>query len=182
MPSLHCSQKFMKALGKNADKIFHAPHPGHADLSILGSWTAHVFFLSRVKFVLFVNDKTVLTLIVPFAPKEKILERFRHALLKELVSLEIPSARATEEVICYDNFTLSKNTDRSMAGYLNQITFEYKYLMFYRMEKGSTVDLEKIQASINDSPRVKRVKCFPNDYVRELFGLEKRPYFEGRNY
>jgi len=178
MPVLNCSQKFMKALGKNAGKIFPAAASAYQDKSVLGDWTAHLVFFSRIRFALFVNNKTVLTLFIPYAPKEKLMERFRHALFRELVNLGVPAAKATEEVICYDNFTLEKNTDRSMAGYLNQITFEYKYLIIYHMEDNETVDLEKIQASINDSPRVKRTSCFPNDYVRELFGLEKLSYLQ----
>jgi hypothetical protein len=61
-----------------------------------------------------------------------------------------------------------------MASYINQIAFEYQYLLAYHIEDSDTLEIKPVQESVNKSPRVKRKQSFPDDYVRELFGIEKQ--------
>lgn len=175
MPVLKCTQKLIKALGKNADKIFSKPD-NKPDTSVLGNWTAHLVRFARIRFVLFVNDKTLLTIFIHLVPKEKLILRFQQALFMELLRLKIPSDKATEETLKFLDFSLERNTDRSMTSYINQIAFEYQYLLAYNMEDNETFEIQPAQESVNKSPHVKRKQAFPDDYVRELFGLEKQPY------
>jgi hypothetical protein len=173
MPVLKCTQKLIKALGKNANKIFTAPD-NKPDTSVLGNWTAHLVRFARIRFVLFVNDKTLLTVFIHLVPKEKLILRFQQALFMELLRLKIPSDKATEETMKFLDFSLQRNTDRSMASYINQIAFEYQYLLAYHIEDSDTLEIKPVQESVNKSPRVKRKQSFPDDYVRELFGIEKQ--------
>ena len=175
MPVLKCTQKLIKALGKNADKIF-TTLDNKPDTSVLGNWTAHLVRFARIRFVLFVNDKTLLTIFIHLVPKEKLILRFQQAFFMELLRLKIPSGKATEETLKFLDFSLEKNADRSMTSYVNQIAFEYQYLLAYNMEDNETFEIQPAQESVNKSPHVKRKHAFPDDYVRELFGIEKQPY------
>jgi len=175
MPVLKCTQKLIKALGKNADKIFSKPD-NKPDTSVLGNWTAHLVRFARIRFVLFVNDKTLLTIFIHLVPKEKLILRFQQALFMELLRLKIPSNKATEETLKFLDFTLERNTDRSMASYINQVTFEYQYLLAAHIEEHDNFEIQPAQELVNETPHIKREQAFPDDYVRELFGIEKQPY------
>jgi hypothetical protein len=174
MPALKCTRKLIKALGKSADRLFVTKQDSE-DASVLGDWTAHLVIFARIRFVLFVNDKTLLSIFIHLVPKEYLFERFQQALFKELLRLEIPADKATEEALKFQAFSLEENTDRSMRGYLNQMAFEYKFFLSAHIEEHGTFDPEAAQALTNQSPHVKRKHSFPEYYARELFGAGGKP-------
>lgn len=169
MPVLKCTQKLVRALGKRSETQFSVSSA--EDISILGSWYAHLVIFARIRFILFVNEKTLLTIFIHLVPKEHLIERFQQALFKELLKLKIPASKATEEALRFSGFSLEKNADRSMTSYINQITFEYKYLLAAHIEEHNTFEIEPAQELVNKTPRIKRKHDFPDDYVRELFGI-----------
>ncbi|MFH2068284.1 MAG: hypothetical protein ABII89_02315 [Candidatus Omnitrophota bacterium] len=171
MPVLKCTRKLVRALGKSADKLFSA-QPDN-DTSILGCWSAHLVIFARIRFVLFVNAKTLLTIFIPFKPKERLLQRFQPALLKELLRLGVLPDKAVEETSKFRNFSLGKNTDKSVVGSMNELAFEYKILLDLQVKRHGTLDLEAVQALANETPHVKREHSFPEEYVHELFDVEK---------
>jgi hypothetical protein len=173
MPGLKCTRRLIKALGKSADKLFVANQDSE-EASVLGAWTAHLVIFARMRFVLFMNDKTLLTIFIHLIPKENLLERFHQSLFKELLRLEIPIGKATEEALKFQAFFLEENTDRSMRSYLNQMVFIYKYLLAAHIEERGTFDPEAAQVIANETPHVKREHSFPEYYVRELFGADQK--------
>ena len=172
MPILKCTRTLVRVLGKSADKQF-SPQPDN-DTSVLGCWSAHLVMFARMRFVLFVNAKTLLTIFIHLIPKEHLLERFRQALVKELIRLGVPPSKAMEETEKFRNFSLEKNTDRSVIGFMNRLAFEYKVLLSIHIEEYGLFDPENAQALANQTPHVKREHPFPDDYVRELFGVEEQ--------
>jgi len=172
MPVLKCTKKLIKALGKSADKLL-VKNQDSEDTSVLGDWTAHLVIFARMRFVLFMNDKTLLTIFIHLVPKENLVERFQQALFKELLRLEIPADSTSEETFRL-KFSLEENTDRSMRSYLNQIAFIYKYLLAAHIEEHGTFDPEAAQMIANETPHVKREHDFPEYYVRELFGARHK--------
>lgn len=170
--ALKCTQKLMKAFGKSAGKLFPAGGAGVLDSSsILGPWSAHLVIYLRKRYVLFVNDKTLLSILIPYVPKETLVIRFQEALLKELIRLGVPADSASEEAWKFHDFVLEKNSDRSMAGYMKQKAFEYKVIFDNQLERKGALQIERAQALINKSPQLKREKVYPCFYVRELFGI-----------
>jgi hypothetical protein len=139
---LKYTKKLIKALGKNADKIFSSASD-KKDASVLGEWSANLVKYAGIRFILFVNDKTLLTIFLVFKPKENILERFQQALLKELLRLDIPSDRATEETLKFSGFSLEKNTDKSMTSYMNQLSFDYQVMLDMQLQRKEFLDIEK---------------------------------------
>lgn len=158
-------------MGKSTEKLF-SKNPDVSNPSVLGSWSAHLVIFARMRFVLFVNVKTLLTIFIHLTPKEDLLLRFQQALFKELLRLGIPSDETTEEALRYQDFSLEKNTDRSMAGYMNQMAFEYKIFLQMHLEEHGTFEPEVAQELTNRSPHVKREHDFPDHHVRELFGVD----------
>ena len=177
MPVLKCTQKLIKAFGKSAEKLFPGTNTDKSDTSILKYWNAHLIMFARMRFVLFVNEKTLLTIFIHLNPKENLLLRFQQSLFRELIRLQISADKAAEETLKFQNFTLEKNTDRSMAIYMNQMSFEYKILLAMHIEEKETFEIEPAQILINGTPHIKREHVFPNDYVRELFGVKNKRKF-----
>ena len=172
MPVLKCTKKLVKALGKSTGKLFSASQDSE-DTSVLGAWTAHLVIFARMRFVLFMNDKTLLTIFIHLVPKEHLLERFQQALFKELLRLEIPADKASKEAFNL-KFSLEENTDRSMRSYLNQIAFIYKFLLAAHIEEYGTFEPEAAQVLANETPHVKKAHSFPDGYVKELFGANQK--------
>ena len=172
MPILKCTRTLVRVLGKSADKQF-STQPDN-DTSVLGCWSAHLVMFARMRFVLFVNAKTLLTIFIHLIPKEHLLERFRQALVKELIRIGVPPGKAMEETEKFRNFSLEKNTDRSVIGSMNELAFDYKVLLSSHIEEYGLLDLENAQELANQMPHVKREHPFPDDYVRELFGVEEQ--------
>ena len=173
MPVLKCSKKLIKALGKTADKLFPAKSDDK-DSSVLGGWSANLVLYARMRFVLFINDKTLLTIFIHLIPKEHLFENFQQALFKELIRLKIPADKATEEALKFQSFTLGENPDRSMRGYLKQMAFDYEVLFDMQRGKKEFLDIEEAQALANETPHVKREHDFPEDYVIELFSVSQK--------
>ncbi len=145
-----------------------------AEPVIPGEWSAHLVFFLKKRFVLFVNDETLLTIMLAYNPKETLAERFRKALFRELVMLGVFSEAAEEESLKFRVFVPEKNTSRTMAGYMKQKAFEYKFLFGMRLVKDGTFEIEQVQAGINKSPNPKRKQVFPDAYVRKLFGMDDK--------
>ena len=172
MPILKCTRTLVRVLGKSADKQFSTQSDN--DSSVLGCWSAHLVIFARMRFALFVNAKTLLTVFIHLIPKEHLLERFRQALFKELIRFGVPPGKAMEETEKFRNFSLEKNTDRSVIGSMNELAFDYKMLLSMRIEEYGLFDPENAQALANQTPHVKREHPFPDDYVCELFGVEEQ--------
>lgn len=154
-------------------KLFPANYADAPDDSTtLGPWSAHLVIYLRKRFVLFVNDKTLLTVFTPYAPKESLVIRFQEALFKELLRLGVSADQSAEESWKSHDFVLEKNSDRSMAGYMKQKAFEYKVYFDNQLTGEGVMDIKRAQALVNKSPHPKREKVFPCLYVRELFGLQ----------
>ena len=168
MTALECTQKLIKAFGKSAEKLFPSTNVDIEEASILGCWSAHLVVLSRVRYVIFINNKTLLTIFIPFKPKETLIQRFQQALFKELLRLGVAIDAATEESLKFLNFTLEKNTNRSITGYINEMVFAYKVLLssvFVLNAVFSTTDIQKNNRKPNT---IKRLEVFRKIQVAKL--------------
>ncbi len=147
----------MKAFGNSAGKLFPANDAdAPAARTILGAWSAHLVIYLRKRFVLFVNDKTLLTVFIPYAPKETLVIRFQEALFKELLRLGVSADQAAEESWKSHDFVLEKNSDRSMAGYMKQKAFEYKVYFDNQLTRKGVMEIRSAQSLVNKSPQLKR--------------------------
>jgi hypothetical protein len=88
MINLRCTKKLLTQL--------HITEFEEEDVStnILGAWYANCFFVDRKPFVIFVNEKTVLSVVIPLKDTFNLHIRFLIALKELLMKIGIP-----EEVI-----------------------------------------------------------------------------------
>ena len=89
----------------------------------LGDWYVNVLFW-KPQVALFVNDTTLLPVLVPFAPAATLIDRFPAALLAHLQAHEIGRSFTEPELAEMETLRLAKTASRSVIGVMN----EFKYL------------------------------------------------------
>ena len=150
MVIVHGTRKFLDRVGRPTAA------PDDASTTSLGSWYATVLFW-RPQVALFVNETTLLPVLVPFAPASSLLARFpaavqaafgRHELIQSFIEAEI--AQMAER-------RLATPKNRSVAAIMNEFT----HLGEVFREKSAPLDLEAL------SIRLAQVPCGPL-YSRQI--------------
>jgi hypothetical protein len=90
--------------------------------NILGNWYAKVIF-SKPQVALFVNERTLLPVLMPLAPASSLVERFPQYLFKVLLSQGVSESFMQQELNYLDEVVYCKSTNRSIIGILNMFTY-----------------------------------------------------------
>lgn len=172
MPAILCSQKLRKRIAPGRTLAPLDELPSGADCQ-LGNWGATTVTLYRRPHVLFVNEKTLLCVLVTLSPAKTLFARFAKALRRELerIWVDVPTIQA--EVVALERVAVARNSNRSLVGYLNELVFQVQVIAEHSPLDGGEPDYAAIHAELNDIPHVKRNPSFAVDAVRELFGLPK---------
>ncbi|MBD3239577.1 MAG: hypothetical protein GF331_03255 [Chitinivibrionales bacterium] len=173
MPALMFTRRLLKALGPRTVCALFPLQEVTEDRSVLGGWSANVIMAPRQRYVIFVNVRTLLSIIVLMAPGRELIERFRESLCDELVRLGVSEADADAESRSFERAVLTPNTDRGLLGVLNDYAFHYRYRIETDHRAGEAPDLRKLQAELNHMPHVSRGPTFSDRSVRALFGVDE---------
>jgi hypothetical protein len=93
----------------------------------LGNWYATaVFWRPQVAF--FVNERTLLPLLVPLAPAATLLERFPKSLRELLGSLGVNPSFIAAERWAMNEGSYAKTANRQVLGVMNRFEFELEYI------------------------------------------------------
>ncbi|MGH9269910.1 MAG: DUF6933 domain-containing protein [Ilumatobacteraceae bacterium] len=88
----------------------------------LGDWYVNVLFF-KPRLALFVNEATLLPVLVPFAPVATLLDRFPPTLQSHLQAHGVPVSFAEPEVAEMKPCRLAKTASRSVLGVMNEFKF-----------------------------------------------------------
>jgi len=147
---VHGTRKFLDRVGRPTAA------PDDASTTSLGSWYATVLFW-RPQVALFVNETTLLPVLLPLSPASSVLARFpmavqaafgRHGLAQPFIEAEIPQM---------EECRLATTKNRSVVGIMNEFT----HLGEVFREKTGPFDLEAL------SIRLAEVPCSPL-YSRQI--------------
>jgi hypothetical protein len=128
---------------KFRDRVPGVPAADERSTTVLGNWYATVLFW-RPQVALFVNERTLLPVLVPFAPSASVLSRFPAALASALVAHQVPRPFIEAEMAAMDEARLVKTTNRSVVGVMN----EFAYLGSVYQEP----DLLRLSLRLADTP------------------------------
>lgn len=108
---------------KFRDRV-RAPLPASDECSTtaLGSWYATVLF-RKPQVALFVNETTLLPVLLPLAPSATILDRFPLALRMVLDAHGLEPGFIQHEFEEMSDHRLTKTANRSIVGMLNEFSF-----------------------------------------------------------
>jgi len=89
---------------------------------LLGSWYATALFW-RPQVALFVNEATLLPVLVPLAPASSLIDRFRSALGEILTAQGAGTDLVAAELAEMNEWRLAKTANRSVVGIMNEFTY-----------------------------------------------------------
>ena len=113
---LHCSKQLLDRVSSGLSE------PTGTGGNILGNWYAKAIF-SKPQVALFVNERTLLPVLMPLAPASSLVERFPQYLFKVLLSQGVSESFMQQELNSLDEVVYCKSTNRSIIGILNMFTY-----------------------------------------------------------
>jgi uncharacterized protein DUF6933 len=95
---------------------------GEQSTTLMGQWYATALFW-KPQVALFVNEPTLLPVLMPLAPAATLLARFPQQLAAVLAAHGTPDAVIDEEQRQMRDHRLAKTANRSVVGIMNEFTF-----------------------------------------------------------
>jgi hypothetical protein len=130
---VHGTRKFLERVGPPGDA-------GMSSTTNLGSWYATALFW-RPQVALFVNETTLLPVLLPLAPATGVVPRFRSVLGDLLVAHGCHRSFIEEELEAMKHHVLDKTRNRSVVGVMN----EFASLAEHHRASKAAVDLEALE-------------------------------------
>lgn len=124
--------------GKTAD--------GHGT-TLLGDWYA-TWLSWKPQAALFVNERTLLPVLVPFAPASGVVPRFLASLDRVLHALGVPEDFIQAEVEHMNAHRLARTMNRSVVGVMN----EFAFLAGAFTSGAGTTDLVGLSLRLSETP------------------------------
>ena len=144
----------------------------------LGDWYAHVKPLTYKgkSVVIFLNQKTLLSVFVPGYGNRKVLPEFLARTETLFRNLEIPEESIQQEMQEMQDICIQPTASRKTVGSLNRVSQDIRVHADVKYPTFDTVDwdqeamvfTEKIHAPLYDSPMN---LVYPKDLVREILEL-----------
>jgi hypothetical protein len=162
MALIMCTQKLLKALGKQARPPGKPAEPQLLGVR-LGSWAAKTCRFDRRDLVITIEQRTYLTLVFPLAPRTGFRAHFADALAALLTDLGAPDDLVHTECSAMDVDPLSRLTDRKLIEALDTVEFMCGIELSYHD------DLRRVQRNLNEFPHAGLDPCVPLEAVARVF-------------
>ena len=107
---------------KFLDRVGQPEAEPPASTTVLGDWYATVLFW-KPQVALFVNEPTLLPVLMPFAPTRTLLSRLPESVELALALQGLGDSFIRTEVEAMRRTTLAKTANRSLIGMLNEFAF-----------------------------------------------------------
>ena len=161
MITLHCTAKLAKRF-----KLQLEADP-HQATNRLGNWYGNVLNVGSRRFVVLVNEATLLPVILP-ARATEFPRSFPAALRDVLIGINVPPEVAAREAAASEITSYAKTSNRSVLGSMNEIAFHAELLLRDGdRELSASIDLA-------DMPSLVMGAVFPSEAVLVAFGLPVR--------
>jgi Domain of unknown function (DUF6933) len=106
---------------KFLDRVGRVDDGGVESSGCLGDWYANVWFW-RPQVAIFVNARTLLPVVVPFAPAASVLKRFPFVFAEVARRIGADGNSIETEVQAMNEYALSKTASRSVLGTMNEFS------------------------------------------------------------
>jgi hypothetical protein len=158
MFTLHCTKKLLERVRPEIEAPCNAT-------TRLGNWYATALFW-KPQMALFVNERTLLPILMPLAPAATLAKRFPAALKEVLQGLGLPAEFIQAEVEGMGEVVYAKTANRSVVGMMN----EFAFLAGAFRDRGSPVDPVALSLKLATVPcgPLSKGAGSPDRAVREL--------------
>jgi len=159
MYTLHCTKKLLDRVGLPAMSAAQPP------TTVLGNWYATALFW-RPQVALFVNERTLLPVLMPLAPATTLPKRFPRELATLLAMHQADQVFIAAEVASMSEVSVAKTANRSVVGTMNEFAF---LAAVYREHMG-TSDLLTISMRLAETPCSAIKHNSPSELIKEVLG------------
>jgi len=164
--ALRCTAKLAKALKQGL--VTDPPPPSNR----LGEWTANLVRYGRRAYVLAVNERTRLGIVVDAAPYASLPIRITERIFMVLISLGVEPDQAAAEAESTRPTTFAKTNSASVLATLTRFYFDLEAVVHYNGPQAAAALSARLLDQIVIDPKHIGV---PADRVREVFGLPCKP-------
>ncbi len=147
MGIIRCTKKLLNEL-----KI--DPHDELRESDSIGNWHANILWIDRRKCVLFTNDQTLYSFLVPAMKKpefQNFHEVFRLNLLKNVISEGLSQKQLEHIFDAHKEIRIAKTNNRSVLGSMNELAFQVQFCI-HNMGGLAVTDLMELNHELNRVP------------------------------
>jgi hypothetical protein len=174
MTLLYCTQKLLKELGKpplqNPDN--------EPNKESLGNWYANLLRIDKRKCILFTNEKTLYSFLIPKVKKENlknIIDEFLFNLNMNLQAEGFPLEVIHRVMQEYPDIGFAKTASRHVLGSMNELAFQYENLIVNFTEGIENIRILGVNKDINRTIMRGIKYLHPIEMLQELLLGERQP-------
>ncbi len=163
MGTIRCTRKLLDELKVNT-------HDELRESDNIGNWHANILWIDRRKCVLFTNDHTFYSFLVPAMKKpefQNFHEVFRLNLFKNLMNEELSEKQIEYIFNVHKEIKIAKTSNRSVLGSMNELAFQIKFSI-HNMGGLAATDLIELNHELN------RIPMGAIDYKFSIHELQRR--------
>jgi hypothetical protein len=166
MITLRCTQKLQGFLGIVPANILELI------TATLGDWYANLVPTVSGDLIVFVNEKSLLTVAIPIWESNNLVPLFRLRVANLLGMIGINSKEIENEISHYDQIQFGKTESRRVLGSMNDIAWQYQTLA-EEAENKSDLSLSKAELILSRMPCKPIGYRFPSEIAKDLLELKK---------
>jgi hypothetical protein len=133
--------------------------------NILGDWSANSFNIGRIPCILMTNERTLLSVVLPLKESATFWPRFVILLQSLLKDISIPDKLIDAELHEYDQFQLTRRTNRHTLGSMNDFVTQVQA----RYYVDGHVTLEDVSLDLSGIPCGPLKYAYPKELARQVF-------------
>jgi hypothetical protein len=165
MQFIHCTKKLLTEIGALGSKM-----PPEHDTGFLGPWHANLIRIERKKCILFTNDRTLYSFLVPgFKKKDDFHELFLVNLNDNLAVEGLKRAMILKTLEEYLAIAIVPTANRSVLGSMNDLAGQVEFLIS-RAGGLERADMLRVNMMLNRVPMGALKYRYAIEKVYERFG------------
>ncbi len=160
MVTLRCTRKLLKFLDINPVEDSELP------TGKLGDWYANLVSTDGGDIIVFVNERSLVTVAIPAWEAENLVVQLRARVRNLLALLGVSKESISSEISHYEEVQFAKASNRSILGSMNDIAWNYQFIAA-RGEESGYLSLSDAEYRLSNMPSIAR-DLFPSDAAKEL--------------
>jgi len=165
MITFRCTKKLRKYLGIVTTENAQPPS------AALGDWYVNLIHTFAGDLIIFVSEKSLLTVVIPSWESDHLVSLFRIRVANLLLMIGIPPKIIDREVSHLNQVQFGKTASRSVLGSMNDFVWHYQMMVEESMGK-ARLSLSKAEYKMTQMPCGGLDYQFPVDVAKELLGVK----------
>jgi len=166
MITLRCTQKLQGFLGIVPASILELT------TATLGDWYANLVPTVSGDLIVFVNEKSLLTVAIPIWESNNLIPNFRLRVANLLGMIGINPKEIKNELNQYDQIQFGKTVSHRILGSMNDIAWQYQTFAEEAEDK-TDLSLSKAELNLSQMPCKPLEYRFPSEIAKELLDPKK---------